>query len=196
MKNILKNKVISSLILIFLIGLITGILFYIFIKNEDKLLIKEGIKNYIELLNNNKFSYQKGFINSFMNSFILVNIIFVSSIFIFLIPITYFINFYKGFLIGFLFTLIISIYKLKGIFYFFIFMFPHEFINVLLCITLSIIVINYSRKLIYLFKNDKSIKIKTLYLKFISLYLIVIIIIVINSILEIFLNTYLLKLIL
>ena len=140
------DKSFISILLMFTLGIIFGIIFFFLISNSEKDIIQTGIKEYIGLINTNNIEYNK-LINSFLNNFILLNIIFISSFSIVLFPLIHFINFYKGFILGFSFITIINIYKLKGILYFIIFIFPHEYILIPFIIILSTLMLKNTYKL-------------------------------------------------
>ena len=187
MKKIFNNKIFISLVLVFVIGLIFGIFFLFMVKDSQNDTIYKGIEEYIELINNNEVSL-KSFVNSFTNHFFLINLIFISSFAFIFFPIIYIINFYKGFSIGFLISSLILNYKIRGLKYALVLLFPHEYIFILLMLIISLYSLINASKLFKLYKEDKSIRIKTLYNKFGMIYLITIILISVISVLEVFIN--------
>ena len=187
MKKIISSKLFISIITVFVFGFIFGIVFLCLVKDRENDMIYKGLEEYIELISKNDVSFNS-FLNSFSSHFLLINLIFISSFaFIFFIGI-YIINFYKGFSVGFLLSSLILNYKVRGIKYALTLLFPHEYIFILLMMIISLYSLNNASKLFKLYKEDKSIKIKTLYNRFGTIYLIVILLVSIISLSEVFIN--------
>jgi len=193
MKKILLDKSFLSLIIFFVTGLIIGFIFTFLLNEDDKSRISKSILEYINLLKSSNITYSN-FINSFIPSFIFINLIFISSFLFIFFPLIYFLNFYKGFIIGFTLGALIISYKLKGLLYALIFMFPHELLLIFFILLISTLMIKNTIKLINLFKEDKSIKIRLFYKKFLVLYFGSVLILVLITLSELFLNTYIVKL--
>ena len=194
MKKFKNRKILLSFIILFLFGLAIGLLFILYLKDIDKTLIEREINEYIELIKGD-LSYTKGIINSFK-----INIIYITSIWIVgLIPIlfllSYFIVFYKGFLIGFTISSFILIYKTKGLLLSLIFMFPHEYINIFLFITLGVISIKFSKKMYLKLKRNDLYNFKKDYKNYLYTYFIFIILSLVNSAVEAFINSLLVRLV-
>ena len=187
MKNIIKDRIFKSIIILFILGIIFGSIFVFVVKDSEQELIYKGIEEYIEIINNSNISV-KNFFNSFSNYFILINLIYISSFAFIFFPVIYFINFYKGFSIGFLFTSLLVNYKLRGIKYALTFLFPHEYIFILFMMLISLYGLKNALKLYYLYKDDKAIKVKKLYNKFSVVYISTILITSLISLLEVFIN--------
>ena len=187
MKKIISSKLFISIITVFAVGFIFGIIFLCLVKDKENDMIYKGLEEYIELVSKNDVSINS-FLNSFSSHFLLINLIFISSFAFIFFPIIYIINFYKGFSIGFLLSSLILNYKIRGIKYALTLLFPHEYIFILLMMIISLYSLNNASKLFKLYKEDKSIKIKTLYNRFGLLYLIVILLVSIISLTEIFIN--------
>ena len=106
----LNKKVFIFLSIILAIGIISGILFLIFLNEASKELIFLNINEYIQNINNYKIN------NIFMDIIILSSII-ILSIFIIGIPISIFFVFFNGFSIGFIISSLSSIFGFKGLIY-------------------------------------------------------------------------------
>ncbi len=195
MKKFKNRKNLLSLLIIFAIGLAFGLTFIFFITDLDKSILKKELEEYISLINSNNYQYFSAFINSIKINLLYITIIWAVGILFIFFPLIYFLIFYKGFLFGFSISSFIYVYKLKGLIYSVIFMFPHEFINIALIITLSVIVLKFSKSLYYKIKNDEKISLKILSKKYITTYFIFIILGIISSLLEVFFNTILIKLV-
>lgn len=159
--NIQKRKYLFLIIIMF-IGIISGILFYFFIKNSDKSLVKEEIELFMTNLNSiNKINTLFNSISS--NSFyiLLFWILGLSMIGCFIVI---FILFFKSFVLGFGFTSIICNYGFKGILIGFFTYFPHYFLFLLLLLLIGFYSINFSIKLFRLLFLKEKINLP-LYLK-------------------------------
>lgn len=106
----LNKKVFIFISIILLIGIISGILFLIFLNEASKELIFLNINEYIQNLNNYKIN------NIFMNTIILSSLL-ILSIFIIGIPLSIFFIFFNGFSIGFIISSLSSIFGFKGLIY-------------------------------------------------------------------------------
>lgn len=117
----LNKKVFIFLSIILAIGIISGILFLIFLNEASKELIFLNINEYIQNINNYKIN------NIFMDIIILSSII-ILSIFIIGIPISIFFVFFNGFSIGFIISSLSSIFGFKGLIYSIIHVIINKFI--------------------------------------------------------------------
>jgi stage II sporulation protein M len=194
MKKFKNKKILLSFIVLFIIGLAFGLIFNFYITEIDKTIIKKELIEYFATIKTN-YSYSKGLLNSIKTNFLYITLIWVTGLVPFLFLINYFIIFYKGFLIGFTIASIIMIYRLKGLIISFVFLFPHEFINVLIFITLSVSSMKFSKKIYNKIKNNNMIDFKKDYKEYIKIYILLIILSFISSIFEIFFNSLLIRLV-
>ena len=191
MKKIINKKFNLPVIVTFLIGIVFGIIFLFFISEMDKLIIKSEIEEYLSLVSNSSNTLNS-ILNSFKNNLLYLTIIWVSSITIIFTPIVFFVIFYKGFLTGFLMSSFIMIFGIKGFIYSLIFTFPHEIINIIVFILFSIIMVSISYKIMKsIYKND-TINLRIFCKKLYILYIAFILFLLISSILEIYLNHFIL----
>ena len=191
MKKIINKKFNLPVIATFLIGIVFGIIFLFFISEVDKLIIKSEIEEYMSLISNSSNTLNS-ILNSFKNNVLYLTIIWVSSITIIFTPIVFFVIFYKGFLTGFLMSSFIMIFGIKGFIYSLIFTFPHEIINIIVFILFSIIMVSISYKIMKsVYKND-TINLRIFCKKVFILYIAFILVLLISSILEIYLNHFIL----
>ena len=191
MKKIINKKFNLPVIVTFLIGIVFGIIFIFFISEVDKLIIKSEIEEYLSLVSNSSNTLNS-ILNSFKNNLLYLTIIWVSSITIIFTPIVFFVIFYKGFLTGFLMSSFIMIFGIRGFIYSLIFTFPHEIINIIVFILFSIIMVSISYKIMKsIYKND-TINLRIFCKKVFILYIAFILVLLISSILEIYLNHFIL----
>lgn len=195
MKKLIDKRIIKTLVIVFVLGFIGGILFLILTNKLDKLIIKNEIEEYFNLFKDNKIIGLDNLINSFKNNITYITIILVSNIVFVLCPLTYFVNFYKGFLIGFLMSSIILTFKFKGIFYSLLVLIPHQLLMNLLIIIYSSIMIKFAFKLFNAYKNKENINIRLFTEKILILFIGALFITLISSLLEIYLNSIIMRLV-
>lgn len=195
MKKLIDKRIIKTLVIVFALGFIGGILFLILTNKLDKLIIKNEIEEYFNLFKDNKIVGLDNLINSFKNNITYITIILVSNIVFVLCPLTYFVNFYKGFLIGFLMSSIILTFKFKGIFYSLLVLIPHQLFMNLLIIIYSSIMIKFAFKLFNAYKNKENINIRLFTEKILILFMGALFITLISSLLEIYLNSFIMRLV-
>lgn len=193
MKKILDKKIIVVNVALMVLGIVAGIIFLIFTSNVDKLIIKNEITEFFDILSDNQVNFSN-VLTSFKNNLIYITIVTISAIVYILTPIILFVNFYKGMLIGFLMSSVIMNFKLKGILYSILIIFPHHLIMSLLLIIYSSIMLHFSYKLARGTYKNESINLKTFIKKIGVLYLCALVICFISSFLEIYLSPLIIKL--
>ncbi len=169
MHNIIKrNKVyIYLVIIIVLISLLVGIIYFNMLNNNIKLDI-------INTLNNSKLNY-----NNIIKDLIIMCIILVTSFFIIGIPLSILYLIYNGLSLGFILSSFYSTYKINGIFYFLYYSFINKLIPFILIIIFIKRCIQISRLLIgYIIYKDNSVKRRIYYNFKNSLYIILFVLII------------------
>lgn len=194
MKNFKNKKILLSFIILFTIGLAVGLIFNLYIKEIDKTIIEKEINEYINLINGD-LNYYKGFLNSFKINFIYITIVWIVGLIPIMFLLNYFIIFYKGFLTGFIVSSFVMIYKIKGILLSLIFMFPHEYINIFLMITLSVLSIKFSKRMYLKIKRNDMYNFKKDYKDYIKIYFVFLILGIASSAIEVFINSLLVRLV-
>ena len=146
-----KRKLFSSLLFVFIISFILGILFIFFISDNNKVIVKDGIELYFNGLSN--LNYTDNFIVGLINNIGLALIIWLLGISIFGCFIIFIIYFIKCFVVSFSFSSIIYVYGFKGIILSSIYSICY-FINLGILFVLSYYAISFSILLFkYFFKN-------------------------------------------
>lgn len=191
-----KLKKYLLLILLLLLGFIFGTIFIFLINDVDKLLIKNEVIEFINIINSNKINIANSFIKACLENFIFYFIIWCSGFIFVILPISYFLLFYKGFILGFLLSTLLSIYKLKGILTFLIFIFPNTLLDIILITFFVFLISKFSKKFILVVYKDNGYDLKTLIKKYFLLLIAVIIVSIFLASLEIFVNYFLIKAIL
>lgn len=193
MKKLINDKIIKIASILLVLGILSGVVFLLITSSLDKMIIKDEINSYINCFNS------KVSINSFLTSFkyniIYFIIITISGIFYLFSPLIIFVNYYKGLQIGFLMSSIILTFKTKGILLMLVSLFPHIIFMSISIIIYSSIMLNISYKLMKATYNEESINLKIFVKKVLLLFLIGIVISLIGTLLEVFVNAYLVRLV-
>ena len=187
--KIFKYKIFKILILVVLLGILLGIISFIMI---DKSIIKNDLINYINLIKNGNYNYLEGLTNSLTS-----NISF--SFFIWLFGIVFIFSFiniiliiYKGISLGFMLSSIIYVFKAKGLILGLI-LSLNSILNIIVYIVLCYYSINFAIKSYNAFKNNKLVNFKSFYIRYIYIYLILLGVLILNSLLEIYVSSNIIK---
>ena len=191
-----NKKIKYCMIIITIIGILSGSLFITILKETDSESITNSLNAFFDNVLNNNLNYQLS-----LKSGLMTNIIYVLSIWIFAvsiigIPVILFLYFIKAFGIGLTISAIIFNYKTKGIIYALIYIFPH---NILLMFILAILSINsiiYSFKVSSSFFKKESIDFRPILNKHKYILLVSIIVVLIASLYNTYIMPYLLKIVL
>ncbi len=182
-KTLLKNKkYLIFMLSIVLIGLIVGIIYYISQSIDVKNRIISIISNY------DSFKY-----NAIFKDLIIMSILLVSSFLVIGIPLALFYLFYEGVSIGFLISIFLASFKIKGLIYLLFFLLVNKCLSFLLIFLFIQKIINIGRYVIGLiiYKNETVIKEKVIQ-NFTSSLSYIIIIFILNIFLY-FLSSFLFK---
>lgn len=194
MKKILNKKTLLFYFLLFGLGTIFGLIFIFFISDLDKYVIKNGLTEYITSITSNSFSYKEGLVLSLKTNIIYITLIWLCGIIFIFIPIVVFIIFYKGFIIGFMISSFILTFKAKGIFYTILFIFPHEIINSLAIIIFSIYSFKFAKKIMGTIYRNEEVNLRKLSKNYFIIYSLFIVVSLVSSLIEIYINSFLIKL--
>lgn len=190
--KIIKSRLFKALIFLFILSIILGIISYFMINSS---IINDNLYNYFDLIKREDFNY----INSLLNSIIYNNkymfFIWISGIILISFMLIPFIIIYRGISVGLLLMGLIATFKIKGIILFIILLIPTIIINELIYIFMSYYSFKFSIKIYNSIKKDKLINIKSFSKNYLYIYIIFSIILLISSIIEIFISSNLIKLI-
>lgn len=187
--KIINSKIFKLLVVSLVIGFIIGIISFIFI---DKSELSRSIINYINLVKNNDFNHINGLITSIISSLKYSSIIWILGIIFFcslLIPL---IIIYRGISLSLTVCTIIYTYKIKGILYALIIVFP-TILNEIIILLLSYYSINFSIKCFNTIKNNKDINLRLFIKNYFYIFIILSILLIISSIIEIYLCSNIIK---
>lgn len=178
---------------IFIIGIITGSIFMMVISNSDKELVVEHIVNFFTNINN--YKYIDSLKNIFSLNFFYIITIWILGLTIVGVLINFFLTYLKGFILGFTSSALIITYGFKSVLAVILYIFPHNIINSLVIILLTIYSILYSKYLFIQIFQKRNMNTKHFMRKYLIILAICSTISIISSISEVYLFPTLLKLI-
>lgn len=189
-KNRLKvDKELSLfLIILLIIGIITGSIFSSILNNNDKILINEHLNTFLTSIENNNLDYITSFKNNITSELLFTIIIWLLGISIIGLPIIIIMYFSTNFILGFTVGSIITTFKIKGCLFALIYVFPSEILKTLSQILLVMYSMSFSFKLFYSVIKKKNIDFKIM----INKYLIILAICISVNIITSLYNTFLL----
>lgn len=186
-KLIVNKKIFLFLLTMSIIGVITGCIFLILIKDSNTELNNE-INKFIS--NINSMNYLESFKNIFSSNIFFLLIIWLIGISIIGIPVSLFLFFIKSFSLGFTISSFILIYKVRGVLISLIYIVPCQIINIIITTYLLSFSLIISFKLI-----ESMIKKKSFSVSFISNYkkvlLFSVLILLLSNLYEVFVVPYL-----
>ncbi len=186
--NIIKNKVLKTVIIIYIVSFILGIITY-FISDIN---IDTTILNYINSYKDN-LNYILGLKRTIFHNLNYSFLIWISGILIiglFISPLTLFL---RGISLGITITSIIVQFKIKGFIIAFILLISNIILYEIIFILLTYYSIKLSLKTIKTIKQNTQINIKSYYKNYFIRYLILLILLIITSIIDIYIVSTILK---
>lgn len=188
-----NKRIILFLSGISFIGLIFGSIFITVISKTDQNLVQSYIENFMNTVQSGKLNYIDAIKNTLVSNLSFTSIIWILGISIIGIPIILFMYFTKSFMIGFSISSFILKYKLKGILYAVVYIFPHHLINLIVFTLLTIYSIKFSYYLFSSIIKKKTIHFKALMNPYLSVLVIVVVTLLITSLYETFVVPHILK---
>lgn len=187
--KIINSKIFKILVVTLVIGFIIGIISFIFM---DKSSLQSSIINYINLIKNDNYNYSNGLILSIISNIKYSSIIWISGIIFFCSLVIPLIIIYRGISLSLTISTIIYTYKLKGVLYALIIVFP-TILNELIILFLSYYSINFSIKCFNTIKNNKDINLRSFIKNYFYIFLILSLLLIISSLIEIYLCSNIIK---
>ena len=187
--KIINSKIFKILVVTLVIGFIIGIISFIFM---DKSSLQSSIINYINLIKNDNYNYSNGLILSIIFNIKYSSIIWISGIIFFCSLVIPLIIIYRGISLSLTISTIIYTYKLKGVLYALIIVFP-TMLNEIIFLFLSYYSINFSIKCYNTIKNNKDINLRLFIKNYFYIFLILSLLLIISSIIEIYLCSNIIK---
>lgn len=187
-----KNLLLFFIILL-LIGIIVGSIFVAMLNKADQALIQEYLNGFLDNIQNNKVDYFLVLKNNLWNILLFISAIWLLGISVIGLPVIVVMFFTKAFILGFSIGSIIFTYKLKGILFALIYVFPGQVISLIACLVLSMYAVSFSMKLIHALVKKKTIDFKYMINRYLLIFLIAFTIVVIMSLYDTYLMPRLVK---
>ncbi len=186
-KNIRINKnLFIFLLVIVIIGLISGSLFVTILGADDKTVVIEYMKDFFNNVQTEKLNYDTSLINTLIFTVGFALIVWILGISVIGFFIVIFMLFMKAFILGFSISSIISCYGIKGLILSIIYVFPHHIINILVFIILAAYALIISFKLIQCLTGKKTLNFKNFMNRYLIILAISVVILILTSLYEIY----------
>ena len=187
--KIINSKIFKILVVTLVIGFIIGIISFIFMGKSS---LQSSIINYINLIKNDNYNYSNGLVLSIISNIKYSSIIWITGIIFFCSLVIPLIIIYRGISLSLTISTIIYTYKLKGVLYALIIVFP-TILNELIFLFLSYYSINFSIKCFNTIKNNKDINLRSFIKNYFYIFLILSLLLIISSLIEIYLCSNIIK---
>ncbi len=185
-----KIKTLYFLIGISIIAFIFGIFFITILSNKDISIVKDYITTFITNIHDKQINFLSILKDTFFSHLIILIIIWLLGISIIGIPIIIFFYFFKIFSLGFALSSFVLTYKIKGLIFSFLYLFPNEIIKYFVYTLIVTNSIKISKKIIKSIMKKETIDFHVLLKKYTKILIISIIIIFISVIYETFAIPY------
>ena len=182
----LNKKILVFLIVLGSIALATGSLFDIMLNDTDKSLVVKYIDEFFNNVGNNSLDTIYALKNGLISKMSYILIVWVIGLSIVGIPITLFLYFGKLFILGFSVSAIINNFGIKGILLSLAYIFPHDIINILTFIILTMYAVKVSSKLFFSVLKKGKIDFKSIMNKYLLILLMSIVLIALTTLYEVF----------
>lgn len=190
-----QKKFYVTLMTLMIIGFTAGIIYVFFLKGNDKSLVTNNVSNFFNLVKtSNGVNYSKSLFNSIGINLGYCLLIWLLGISIIGFPIILGVLIFKSFVLGFSIAGIILNYGFKGVLGAILYVFPHQIIMLCVFLLLSFYSLSFCYKLFQNLFLKKNIIFKYGMQKYTKILIISIIVVIINSIYEVFISTYFIKL--
>lgn len=183
------KKVLIFLIIICIIGIITGSFFMTVLSNNDKESIMVSLEEFMSFSSSNK----ETFINDLTINLIFMLIMWLLGASVVGVPIVIIMLFIKSFLISFTISSFIMKYKFKGIVYGIVYNLPHQIINLVVFMYLGVYAIKLSSFIIDTVIHKKTLNFKNITNRYLLVLGITIIFLIISSLYSSYIMPTLLK---
>lgn len=181
------KKYVFFMLVIVILGIITGSLFIIILNSSDKNLVKEYIEDFITNIDTNNLY------NNLMLNYSSVVLISIIGFTYFLFPLNILILFYKSFVIGFSISSLIMVYKIKGVLLSIVYIIPHHILNILFLSLLTAFTAKLSIKMINHIIKRQSVDLRKYLNKYLCMLLIVSVLFILTTLYETYIIPHLIK---
>lgn len=185
------KKTVIFLIIICIIGIVTGSIFMTILSTNDKNIVIASLDEYIAL--NGQINTKLSLINNINVNLLYCLVIWLLGISVIGLPIVIFILFIKSFLLSFTISSFIFKYKTKGLLLGIIYNLPHQVINLIVYLYLGVYSIKLSSFILKAIVYKKNINFKNITNKYLIVLLFSIFLLIISTLYETYIMPDLLK---
>ena len=192
---ILPSKKINFFVVtVLILGLISGSIFLITLNSTDKANTILQIQTFFNNISKNNINNGQALKNSLIINYTFIGVIWILGLTIIGVLFNIFLNYIKGFIIGFSISSIIATYKTKGLLAALLYVFPSQVFNVIIISVLTIYSIMFSSNLLKVVTSKKNNN-KLMLKKYTIILIFSIILSFISSLAEVYLFPNILKII-
>ncbi len=192
---ILPSKKINFFVVtVLILGLISGSIFLITLNSTDKANTILQIQTFFNNVSKNNINNGQALKNSLIINYTFIGVIWILGLTIIGVLFNIFLNYIKGFIIGFSISSIIATYKTKGLLAALLYVFPSQVFNVIIISVLTIYSIMFSSNLLKVVTSKKNNN-KLMLKKYTIILIFSIILSFISSLAEVYLFPNILKII-
>ncbi|MCI9586107.1 MAG: stage II sporulation protein M [Bacilli bacterium] len=185
--NIRINKnLFVFLLVIVIVGIVSGSLFSTIIDAEDKKLVLEYLNSFFANAKEGKLNYDVSIINTLVFTVGFAIIMWLLGVSIIGFFIVIFMLFMKGFILGFSVSSIITGFGFKGLLLSLVYAFPHHIINILVFMLLTAYALIISFKLIRSITSKKPLDLKRIMHRYVMVLGVSVVLLIITSLYEIY----------
>lgn len=190
-----KRMVVFLFTLLFM-AVLFGSFFATKLNTDDINTIQSSLETFFTMTKQNKLNPLQAFFQSFGANIVFTIAIFLLGISVIGAPLMIVLFFMKAFTLGFTIASMIKIYHLKGLLYSFIYIFPHQVINLLVFIFFIMFSMSLSITLFQAILKKKTVDFSKVLNRYLFVLAMTAIILVITSLLEIYLMPFLFRMVL
>ncbi len=191
----INKRIFVFLLVIIVLGIISGAIFSVMISNEDKTMVADYLNNFFNKLNSNTLNYKNSFLNCFVFTVIFDFIIWLLGISVIGFFVILIMVFLKSFVVGFSVASLIINFRLRGILYSIIYIFPHQVIDFLILIIISSFALIISFKLISCINKKNTLSFKNIINKYILILILSIVVLILTCLYETYMMPFIMKMV-
>lgn len=192
----INKKMLMCMLIMTIIGVISGSVFYYVLSSTDKTTVSQSVIEFFDNIQNNQIDYGNSLKTGLITNLVYIFVIWLLGISIIGLPLILVLYFFKTFTLGFTLISIISNYAFKGVLYSFIYIFPHNVINILSFAFLSVYAIICSFNTTSSFFKKEAVDFKPIISKYRYILIITILIVILSSLYQTFVMPTIIKVVL
>ena len=192
-KIVINKKILLFLVILLLIGIMFGSVFIRILDNSDRNLVTEYLNNFINNIENNKLDYFMALKSNLITNISFVLVIWLLGISLIGLPIVIIMYFSKTFILGFSIGAILSVFKIKGLLFSLVYVFPGQVISLLLYMLLTMYAMSFSFKLFYAIIKKKTFDFKNIMNRYFKILIVILVFIILMVLYDTYLMPRLVK---